>query len=213
MLLKIKFLFFAERVLNEAILIVDLSHLQVQLDLFDAYLYLLLTLRIFHCYLISDVLQYIQAPLNHRGFHESWETYSDINDLQIASHDNLCTDGISLFLPIIFMPAFGNWSFDENVCVINSTYNLRGISLIFCFKRFNSSRSFDFFLREFYVITGTLDNRLTREKKDSPKVFDLFLNRSLQSYLHSNVFTQRSFKRLFKISRKFLVTFSKNLKV
>lgn len=58
------------------------------------------------------------------------ETCSDTNELQIVSHNSLFSDEISLFSPIIIMPAFGNWSFIEKFCSINYTNNLRGFALI-----------------------------------------------------------------------------------
>ena len=48
----------------------------------------------------------------------SRETCSDVNVLQIVSHGNFCTDGISLFLSIMIMSTFRSWIFNENVCAI-----------------------------------------------------------------------------------------------
>lgn len=90
------------------------------------------------------------------------ETCSDINELQIVSHNSLFNDEISLFSPIIIMPAFGNWSFIEKFCSINYTNNLRGFALISVLNI--SNRCFDSSLGEFNTITRKFANFLTREK-------------------------------------------------
>ena len=38
---------------------IDILYLQVTLDLLEAPLHLLFDLKIFHCYLLSDILQYV----------------------------------------------------------------------------------------------------------------------------------------------------------
>ena len=50
--------------------------------------------------------------------HAPRETCSDINELQIASQDNLSIAEISLFLSIINISTFQNQSFNENVLAI-----------------------------------------------------------------------------------------------
>ena len=90
------------------------------------------------------------------------ETCSDINELQIVSHNSLFNDEISLFSPIIIMPAFGNWSFIEKFCSINYTNNLRGFALISVLNI--SNRCFDSSLGEFNAITRKFANFLAREK-------------------------------------------------
>ena len=81
------------------------------------------------------------------------ETCSDINELQIVSHEKFCTDEISLFSPVIFMSAFRSRSFNENVDAINFTNNVRGFALILGFKYFSSNRCFDSSHGEINVIT------------------------------------------------------------
>ena len=86
---------------------------------------------------------------------------------------------------MIIMAAFGNRSFNESVRSIDHTNNL-SFTLIYYFSLliFTSNRCFGSSFGKFNVITGILDNFLTR-KKVSSWGFDWVLNTTLQSYLYS----------------------------
>ena len=152
----------------------------------------------------------------HWNVDSTRKTCSDINELPIVSLDNWCIDRKFLFSS---MPDFGNWSLNENVCVIIScTNNVGGFVLIFCLEHFSRSSYFDCFLGKFNVITRNLDKLLTIEKRfilDFLTGFWIHLCRviCIQKYSHRGIPKARFSERFFKISRKVSLTdsFSKKL--
>ena len=113
---------------------------------------------------------------------------------KLFHHDNLCTDGTSLFWQIIIISTFVSWSCNEIVCAINCTNNLKGFAFIFCFKRLSSNRCFVSSLGEFNVISGNLNNFLTREKSFILCFYRFSEYISAESSV-SEVFTERYFER------------------
>ena len=120
----------------ESILITDLPHLPVTLDLFDAHL---------HSAVCLSTLESWMLPGKPLAISINCKLYPTTTCILIKY---LC---------------FRQWSY-EIACAINCTNNLRGFAFIFCFKHLNSNRYFDASLRELHVVNGNLDNFLTREK-------------------------------------------------
>ena len=130
----------------ESILIADLPHLPVTLDLFDAHL---------HSAVCLSTLESWMLPGKPLAISINCKLYPTITCIL---RKYLC---------------FCQQSY-EIECAINCTNNLRGFTSIFCFKHRSSNRCFDSPLRELDVINGNLDNFLTREKKLHLKFFNCF---------------------------------------
>ena len=93
----------------EAILTLNMPHLHVKLDPFDAHLLLLWTKTIFHCCLFSDVVA-------------------------ISNHE--CSISTNCKLHLTAIPGLGNRCFNENVRAITCTNNLRGFSIFLNSNKF-----------------------------------------------------------------------------